>query len=110
MLYVRRDAQGSVAAVSLQRDAAHPEALPPDAPELVAFAQALQEGQSRLAESDLRLVRVLEDLIDLLIDKEVIRFTDLPDPAQAKLLERRSMRHTLRGLDLLAAEGDNEVL
>lgn len=106
MRYVARNGAGQVVAVSLVRDGTHPEAMPEDAPELAAFAGGLAEA-APLAGSDLRLVRVLEDLIDLLIDKEVIRFTDLPGPAQDKLMERRSLRHTLRGLKLL---DDSEVL
>ncbi|MDY0013014.1 MAG: hypothetical protein RBS40_09010 [Rhodocyclaceae bacterium] len=106
MRYVQRDGAGRVVAVSLAQDAQHPEALEADSPELVAFGQELA-GQGPLADSDLRLVRVLEDLIDLLIDKEVIRFTDLPAPAQDKLMTRRSLRHSLRGLKLL---DDSDVL
>jgi hypothetical protein len=56
----------------------------------------------------MRLVRVLEDLIDLLITRDVIRFTDLPLPAQEKLMERRSMRQSLGALDLLG--GANETI
>jgi hypothetical protein len=41
---------------------------------------------------DADLVRVLEDLVHVLIDKGVIALTDLPDHAQAKLLERKSFR------------------
>lgn len=106
MRYVQRDGAGRVVAVSLVWDADHPEAVEEDAPELIAFGQALA-GPGHLAGSDLRLVRVLEDLIDLLIDKEVIRYTDLPGPAQEKLMERRSLRHSLRSLNLL---GDRDVL
>lgn len=106
MRYVARDGAGQVVAVSLVQDAAHGEALADDAPELAAFARNLPD-RGPLADSDLRLVRVLEDLVDLLIDKEVIRFTDLPGPAQDKLMERRSLRHNLRGLKLL---DDSEVL
>ena len=64
--------------------------------------------QGSLQESDMRLVRVLEDLIDLLIDRDVIRFTDLPLPAQEKLMERRSLRQTLGALNLLG--GTDETI
>jgi hypothetical protein len=42
--------------------------------------------------SDLALARVMEDLIDVLIEKGVIMFTDFPEAAQKKLLERRGFR------------------
>ena len=37
-------------------------------------------------------MRVIEDLIDALIVKNVINITDLPDQVQAKLLARKSFR------------------
>ena len=56
-----------------------------------------------LSETDVGLARVLEDLIDVLITRGHIQFTDLPQAAQAKLLERRQTRATLgKRLDLLS--------
>ena len=55
----------------------------------------------KLAESDQALIRVVEDLIDTLIGKDLLRFTDLPEAAQAKLLERRNLRHSVNALNLL---------
>lgn len=54
-----------------------------------------------LAQTDLALARVLEDLIDVLIDRQVLRFTDLPQAAQDKLVQRRSLRDDVRRLQLL---------
>jgi hypothetical protein len=52
---------------------------------------------------------VLEDLIDVLITRGVIQFTDLPEAAQAKLLERRQTRATLtHRLELLPDDGDGD--
>lgn len=45
--------------------------------------------------SDASVVRVLEDLIDLLIAKQIILFTELPQDAQAKLLGRKELRARL---------------
>lgn len=52
-------------------------------------------------ESDIQLARVLEDLINLLIEKETIRFTDLPEPAQKRLLERQSLRKKNKLLNIV---------
>lgn len=66
---------------------------------------------SALAESDITLVRVLEDLIDVLITRGLIQFTDLPPAAQTKLLERRQSRATLdRRLQLLPIEVERRVI
>jgi hypothetical protein len=62
------------------------------------------EALDRLADSDQSLIRVVEDLIDTLIRKDLIHFTDLPDAAQAKLLERRSLRRSVNALNLFREE------
>jgi hypothetical protein len=107
MPYVKRDERGRIVAVDLKPGAGL-EAIAPASPELLEFMQRVGVEQSSLQQSDMRLVRVLEDLIDLLIDRDVIRFTDLPLPAQEKLLERRSMRQSLGALNLLG--GANETI
>ncbi|MEW6591689.1 MAG: hypothetical protein AB1418_11720 [Pseudomonadota bacterium] len=107
MPYIRRDAQGRIAAIQLEPGDGL-EQLPAGAPELTEFTRRMAAESSSLEQSDMRLVRVLEDLIELLIARDVIRFTDLPLPAQEKLLERRSMRQSLGALDLLG--GADETL
>ena len=67
------------------------------------------QAKAHLYASDLEMVRVLEDLIDILIDKGVILVTDLPDQAQVKLLERKRVRKTLRVMNSLNL-GEVEVI
>ncbi|MCB1955164.1 MAG: hypothetical protein KDG55_05780 [Rhodocyclaceae bacterium] len=107
MLYVRRDGAGSIVSVSLVADEDHPEAAEAGSADVQRFVGRLG-GANPIASTDLGLVRVIEDLIDLLIARDLIRFTDLPDAAQEKLMERRSMRRSNRSLDLIP--GNNEVL
>lgn len=67
----------------------------PDDPALKEFIyrnHPEEEQRERLLKSDLTLARVMEDLIDVLIEKGVIMFTDFPEAAQKKLLERRGFR------------------
>lgn len=54
-----------------------------------------EDSRRSLSESDAGLARVTEDLIDILITRGVIQFTDFPPGAQAKLLQRRQTRATL---------------
>lgn len=105
MVFVRRSADGSIASISLEPDALHGEALDGADPEVTGFVRALG-GDESLAGSDLALVRVIEDLVDLLIARDLVRFTDLPDAAQEKLMRRRSMRASKRALDLLSGGGE----
>lgn len=108
-MYVKRDATGRIIAASLEVDGAIDEWIDEGAAELLAFGQG-GTCEATLTASDLRLVRVLEDIIDLLIERDVIRFTDLPEQAQQKLMERRSLRASLRGgLDLLGAADDGLI-
>ncbi len=67
-----------------------------------------------LVKSDLALARVMEDLIDVLIEKGVIMFTDFPEMAQKKLLERRGFRKEFSYVQNLFGNqegglGDHEV-
>jgi hypothetical protein len=107
MPYVKRDEQGRICMVNLEPGEGLLE-VSADSTEMNEFMQSMGIEHSRLQQSDMRLVRVLEDLIDLLIDRDVIRFTDLPLPAQEKLMERRSIRQSLGALNLLG--GDNETI
>ncbi|TCS98260.1 hypothetical protein EDC36_10516 [Tepidimonas ignava] len=71
---------------------------PTPAPE----APAPDEEREHLSRTDADLARITEDLIDILIARGVIQFTDFPAPAQAKLLQRRASRAALsRRLQLL---------
>ncbi|THF54993.1 hypothetical protein [Pseudothauera rhizosphaerae] len=100
MIYIKRDEEAHITAASLKSEGPEWEKMTGHEPEVVLFCQGLVSGE-KLAISDLALVRVLEDVIDLLIERGVIRFTDLPEPAQEKLSARRSARASIRQLNLL---------
>lgn len=51
-----------------------------------------QDTQSMLETSDSEMMRVLEDLVNLLTEKRIIQFTELPMAAQKKLLSRKWVR------------------
>lgn len=52
------------------------------------------------------MVRVLEDLIEVLMRKGLLSITDLPPTAQSKLISRAKARRTLGTLDDLIAEDE----
>ena len=107
MPYVKRDDSGQITAASLEHAPGFDEIASEDA-ELQRFYQRLAAGQGRLQQSDLEVIRVLEDLVNLLMDKHIIRFTDLPEAAQRKLAERRSLRKSAQPLDVL--DDDTPIL
>lgn len=63
-----------------------------------------------LADSDAAVARVTEDLIDILITRGVIQFTDFPPAAQAKLLQRRHTRETLSNRLKLLDDGEHDLI
>jgi len=94
MYHVVRDQNGSV--ISLHREpVSGSESLPANHPDVQAFLSQ-DEGRS-FAEMDANLVRVLEDLIDALLKRNILRITDLPVEAQAKLFERKHFRENMQG-------------
>ncbi|TAK90059.1 MAG: tryptophan synthase subunit beta like protein [Burkholderiaceae bacterium] len=107
MPYIKRDLQGAIEAVSLMASSECREAIADDAPELLAFHSAALQTQNTFDTSDRNFIRVLEDLVDLLMERDVIRLTDFPVAAQQKLLQRRSLRHSLSQLNLLGDEEDS---
>jgi len=104
-VHVLRDGEGRI--VSLSRvSAAGFEPRAADHPDVQAFARSFTTQKSALAESDLALIRALEDLIDVLIRKGILCLTDFPDSVQTKLMARRNLRGSLSSLSLLDNDRD----
>ena len=110
MRYVMRNAEGKIIAV-LSEEVEGAEMVGSNDPGLQDFLQGdspEQRAQRELMESDFGLIRVIEDLIDVLIERGAIMFTDFPEPVQRKLLERRGMRKEFSYMDdLFNDEGDD---
>ncbi len=105
MPYIRRSATGHIVALLNESADDADEFLPAGHAEVSAFLGAPETGFSGL---DSEFIRVMEDLIDVLIEKGLLRLTDLPVEAQRKLLARKDLRRRMKGaLDLL---GGNDVI
>lgn len=108
MPYIKRDEQGAIIALSQTASDDFNELLDDGSDELTEFLAQWQASAADLDETDLSFIRVLEDLIDLLISKNVIRFTDLPQAARGKMQKRQHLRENLNPhLDLLFDEESN---
>jgi FMN phosphatase YigB (HAD superfamily) len=67
----------------------------------------IKDQPVELLRSDLEMIRVYEDLVDVLINKRIICLTDLPQPAQEKLLRRKHLRSLLASFsEMIPAEED----
>lgn len=108
MPYVKRNEQREIIALSEKSLEGFSELLAQDDPTIVKFIETLSGEQAHMMESDLDFVRVLEDLIDVLVAKNYILFTDLPDIAQEKMRERQVLRGKLSSrLDLFSDDDDD---
>jgi hypothetical protein len=110
MPFVTRDQSGRISGVSEHADVGVSEEIRADDPELSRFLvdQGLSTPEvirQKLAESDLQMVRLVDDLIDLLMDKGVIKFTDMPRAAGEKYLHRQVARKHLQA-NLIVDEND----
>lgn len=103
MPYVRRDAHGALLSLHRQAEGDATEWLADDHDLVRAFlGHPVTSGFQQL---DADFIRVLEDLIDVLVQRRVINMTDLPTAALDKLAARRDHRRPT-ALSALALLGD----
>lgn len=108
MPYVRRNTNHQIEALFIEAQPLAEEWLPAGHPEVLAFIDGGDEN-SDFATLDVSFIRVIEDVVDVLIQKGVMRLTDLPAPAQEKLMARKSFRERRNenSLDLI---GNDEII
>ncbi|MCQ4347949.1 tryptophan synthase subunit beta [Pseudomonas stutzeri] len=112
MIYVQRDRQGHLLRVEMEPFEGMSEALPASDAQVQTWLEREETRTrlDRLKASDLELIRVLEDLVAVLVERGVIRYTDLPAAAQRKLQERADARAGLGGLSGLLGDEDESHL
>jgi hypothetical protein len=96
MPFVKRDHTGRIVAMFNQPQADAPEMVASHSPEVTLFLYGppTERGRDMLA-SDLELVRVIEDLIEVMVGKNVIQFSDLPDAVRQKVFMRKEKRRAI---------------
>ncbi len=104
MLYVERTADGKIIALhsSLHPNAGEQKSIMDE--EILDFLHKTVSADSRkllLSLSAMGIIRLLEDLIDLLIQKNVIFFTELPEQAQERITQRKRIREKMASQDLM---------
>lgn len=102
MAYVLKDTQGKIIAASATEKLDENWIFIDSTDKhYVEFLENSLAEADTFRESDIHLARVLEDLITLLVERNTIRFTDLPEAAQKRLNQRQSMRKKTRLSGLL---------
>lgn len=104
MVYIQRNADGEIVAVSREQTADCDMSMESDNPELLAYLASIMS--SDFFASDLQFIRVIDDLIHLLVSKKVIMFTELPPAVQTKVAERSQMRERNADALTLVPEDD----
>lgn len=104
MPYIKRNSDGHIIGLSEYAQAGTDEAVSLNDPEIQAFLEA---ARRQLSSSDSETIRVIEDLVDVLIEKKLILLTDLPQAAQTKLMERQRMRSELGVLGNLVVDEED---
>ncbi len=104
MPYVIRNNNGEI--VTLHQSPNDPNAqwLDPDSSELKAFIKNTatpDNVKQALTGSDNEMARVIEDLVDLLMQKQIFVYTELPEAVQAKLNIRKQLRQDMNTLENL---------
>ena len=93
MAYLFKNAEGDVIAASVSEKMDDGWLFVEDnAREYLEFLESSIAKNAPFRESDIQLARVLEDLISILIERNLIQFTDFPLAAQQRLNDRQNMR------------------
>ncbi|WP_445368678.1 hypothetical protein ACH5Y9_04455 [Methylomonas sp. BW4-1] len=79
-----------------------------DHPEVAVFLRQVPSDKAReaLSATDNDMVRVIDDLVDLLVANQVLIFTELPERVQTKLLARKQLRKDVNALQNLMVDDE----
>lgn len=112
MPYIRRNAQAQIESLHRHPEDAAQEFLADNHPDVQAFVGRSVPADEHFSSLDADFVRVIEDLIDTLLAKNILNITDLPAEAQAKLFARKSFRDraSRNSLNLFAPCGSDDVI
>lgn len=104
MPFIIRDETGKIVRASVQ--AIHgAERMNYDHPDFVAFLRgkgqdpaAIDEALSELRRTDMDMSRAVEDVVMVLLRKNIIKLNELPQPMQEKMNYRVKLRLTIQGI------------
>ena len=111
MVHVERDEKGEIVALHkfAKQDVTEITSITDD--EVLKFLEGstdTDDFSKFLSASDIGVIRIIEDLVDLLIEKNIILFTELPIEAQEKLKSRKNVRAKMGEQSIMIDE--NELL
>jgi hypothetical protein len=109
MPYVKRNEKGEVIELHDAPLAKDEQWIEANSPEIIGFLQTIEtteQAKKVLSSTDNEMVRVVEDLIDLLMERQIFIFTELPEAVQIKLNSRKQLRVDMSSLEGLINDDD----
>lgn len=103
MPYVHRNNAGLITSISAEENEYCTEHIDDQSEELAATMLQIGSAQMNISYSDISMIRVIDDLVNILLEKSIISINDLPQAVQIKLLTRKSLR-TQGSLGVSASE------
>lgn len=101
MPYVLKDTAGNITKASA-RPIIGADGVPHSDPGLLAFCESrgvnvkeIDEAQAELRRTDGDMARAIEDVIMVLLKKNILKMTDLPKPVQDKIALRAKLRNII---------------
>jgi len=98
MAFVSRNSQQQIIALYSESGDNHDEEVSISSEEVITFLKSLESttpNYLELLQSDLEFIRVIDDLIEILLKKNIITITDFPKPVLAKMMTRKGIREQL---------------
>jgi hypothetical protein len=102
--YISRNDEGVIIEIHQSPPKENATWLEMNAPEMVEFLQQIEtmsQARQVLSHTDTEMVRIIEDLIDILVEKQCFTYTELPEAVQKKLGTRKKIRDDMQVLDNL---------
>ncbi len=109
MPYVKRNEKGEIIELYDTSQEKDEQWVEVNSPEILAFLKTIEtaeQAKQTLTSTDTEMVRVVEDLIDLLMERQIFIFTELPEAVQIKLNARKQLREDMGSLEGLINEDD----
>ena len=107
MVYVKRDENNQIVGMFAENIESDLEEIAEDDEELQAFmTQCAFDSENNFIKSDLELIRVIEDVIQILMEKDIIHITDFPMAVIQKLVDRKKIRKNFDDLSDILEKDD----
>jgi len=100
MLFIERNKNGIITAIHqnpTEKATEQKTLMDEEVLEFLGKEEKFDSWVQLLSLSDVSIIRIVEDLVDVLVKKNIIMLTDLPEEARDKLRARKKVRAKMEG-------------